>query len=175
MFLQRCVSRRLQAVVFPLADREPQPKLQCRLEQRLWQLALPERIDDIDRLAEHELRNDVGSLTHAERGARGEAGDIDGNVSGGVAGADHEHALAAERVRALVGRGVDDLASERAWVLRYERFAVVAGADQQAVEGFSPCFAVRGDVNRPSAIVPESALLDMLTEADVRLKLKRSC
>src|SRR6266511_2472064 len=74
MFLERRVSRSLQAVVLPLADREPQPKLQCRLEQRPWNLALPERIDDVDRLPEHQFRNEVGSLAHAERGARGEAG-----------------------------------------------------------------------------------------------------
>src|SRR6266498_593114 len=143
MFLERRGSRSLQAVVFPLADREPQPKLQGRLEERPWKLALPERIDDVDRLPEHEFRNEVGSLAHAECGARGEACDIDGNISGGVARADHEHALAAEWVGTLVGRGVNDRAGERTRVCRYERFAVVAGADQQAVEEFSPCFAVR--------------------------------
>ena len=132
-------------------------------------------MDDVDRLPEHASRNEVGSRAHAERGARGEPGDIDGDIGGGVARADHQHALAAEWVGAFVGRGVHDLAGERAWVCRYERVAVVAGADQQAVEALGPCFAVRGHANRPSAIAAKRASLDVCAEADVRLDLKRSC
>src|SRR5262249_29737382 len=170
MFLERRPGRSLQAVVFPLPDREPQPELQRRLEPRPRHPALPERIDDVDRLPEHEFRNEVGSLAHAERGARGEAGDIDGNISGGVARARHEQALAAERVGALVGRGVNDRAGEPIRVFGYERLAVVAGADQHGIEGFGPGFTVREAPTRPAAVAPEHELLDMRAEPDVRLE-----
>jgi hypothetical protein len=117
-------------------------------------------VDDVDRPSDHAFRNEVGSLAHAERGARGEAGDIDGNISGGVACTDHQHALTAEWVGALVGRGVHDPAAERTRVCGYERFAVVTRADQQAVEELGPGLAVGADANRPPAIAAQRALLD---------------
>jgi hypothetical protein len=156
MLLERRAPWSLQTISFPFADRNPQPELQCRLEQRPWNFAPPERIDDIDRLPEYEFRNEVGSLAHAERGVRSEPCDIDGNIRGGVACADHEDALAAEWVGPLVGRGVHDPSGERTRVFRYKRLAVVAGADQQAVEELRPCVAVRDHANRPSPIPLQS-------------------
>ncbi|RAO43103.1 hypothetical protein ONO86_03794 [Micromonospora noduli] len=63
--------------------------------------------------------------------ARRLLGGLDGDVAAGVAGADHQHPLAAQLRRVLVGRGVHDLAAEllKALVAGQLRRPVVAVGD----------------------------------------------
>jgi hypothetical protein len=94
---------------------------------------------------------------------------LGGDVTAGVARADHQHALALQHIRRLVVRGVERLAGELPWILGKLGVPVVAVADDETAIAQRFARAVRGshgDVPTGSA----RHRLDPLhrgTEADV--------
>ena len=89
--------------------------------------------EGVGRLAQHELGKEVIASPHRMHGARPVMGGIVENVDGGVAGADHQHALALELLLRLHVVGVQDLAGEGAWIARPVRMPMMAVGDDEPV------------------------------------------
>ena len=89
--------------------------------------------EGVGRLAQHELGKEVIAAPHRMHGARPVMGGIVENIDGGVAGADHQHALALELLLRFHIVRVEDLAGEGAGITRPVRVPMMAVGDDEPV------------------------------------------
>jgi hypothetical protein len=111
----------------PQADEPAQPDWQAKREKPL--------VPQVGGPAADLARHDVIAAARGMHRAGGMPRALDGDVAGGVAAADHEHAPAGDRHRAvgrLVVGGVEERAGEAAGNLRPARLVVVAAGDDEA-------------------------------------------
>ena len=95
----------LQAVFLPRSEVEAHEGACNGIEheaRHIAQIVAHPGVELIDRTAEHHLGQDQIAMAHADRGRGRNARDIDGDVAGGIAAADDQHALVLERLRPLV-------------------------------------------------------------------------
>ena len=172
----RTALRRLQSVFPPRPDLEAHDRPHRCLEHKARRVAQPvvsrPRIELVDRPPEDDLGQNVVALAHAETDGSGDPRDVDRDVAGRIAAADHQHPLVGERLGTLVFARMQRPARERSRIVRQQRITVMTGADDQVIEALDAFPGGTGCFHRPLAVAQPPGAFDTRVEHDLRQQVE---